>query len=150
MKKILYAILAAVMLLSLAGCGAKEQSVTLTVEDSGIIGVYVLEATGDKVHTIKQTTSMDCTGMTEDQFAIINESIEQYKAIYAQINGVEYDVQIADNTMKETINIDVSNKETIATLVDQGLLPIDNPDAASISLKQTVDNLTEQGWVIQK
>ena len=150
MKKIFTFLLAAVMILSLAACGAKEQSVTLTVEDSGIISVFVLEATGDTVHTIKQTTSMECTGFTEDQFAIINESVEQYKEIYAQIEGVEYDVEITDEKMNENITIDVSNKETLSILADQGLLPLDNVDAETISLKKTVENMTEQGWVVQK
>ncbi|MBE5955803.1 MAG: DUF1307 domain-containing protein [Lachnospiraceae bacterium] len=147
MKKILSFILAAILLLSLTACNqAETKTVTLHIEDSGILGQYVLEAEDNVVHTITQTTTMDCTGFVEDQFAIIEESIAEYKAIYEAIEGVTYNVEVTDTSMVETLIIDATNKETLNALSSQGLMPMEEGDF--IALDKTVESMCAEGWVV--
>lgn len=149
MKKILSLILAGMMILSLAACNSSEpQTVTLNIEESGILSEYTLEANGDVVHTIRQTTTMDCTGFTEEQFAIIDEAIQEYKALYAEIEGVVYDVAVNETAMVETVSIDVSNEETVAALSEAGLMPVEGEGA--ISLEKTVESMVELGWTVKE
>lgn len=149
MKKFFTLLLAGLMVFALAACSKSDpQTVTLFIEESGVTSYYTMEADGDIVHTIKQVTSMDCTGFTEEQFAIIDESVAEYKEIYEAIEGITYNVEVTDTAMTETITIDVSNETTVSTLSEQGLMPVEGEGA--ISLEKTVESMTEQGWVVQE
>lgn len=150
MKKWFTWILTGILIFTLAACGSKSQTVTLLYDetDTGIKTTYTLEADGDVVHTITQVTTMDCTDFTEEQFDIINESVEQYKGIYEAIEGIQYDVKITDTSMVETITIDVSNEATVTSLSEQNLMPVEGEGA--ISLEKTVESMTGQGWTVQE
>lgn len=150
MKKWFSFLLTAMLLLALTACGSKAQTVTLLSEDaeSGISTKYTMEADGDIVHTITQVTTMDCADFTEEQIDVITESVEQYKAIYAEVDGVTYDVEITETAMTETIVIDASNEATMTALSENNLMPIEGEGA--ISLEKTVDAMSEQGWTVQK
>ena len=137
MKKLFTLMLALLFVFSFTACGKSEpQTVTLHIEDSGVISQYVMEADGDVVHTIKQTTTMDCTGFVEEQFNIIDEAVAQYQAIYDAIEGVTYSVEVTETSMIEFLTIDASNMDTIKALSDQGLMPVEDGDF--ISLEQTL------------
>ena len=43
-----------------------------------------------------------------------------------------------------------TDKDTLQTVVEQGLLPVDDEDVTQLSLKATTDNLEESGWTIEK
>ncbi len=147
MKKILSFILAVIILLSFTACKKSDpQIVTLNIEDSGVLSTYTLEADGDVVHTIKQTTTMDCTGFVEQQFDIINEAITEYEAIYNAVEGVTYEVDVTETSMVEKLTIDATNKDTLKELSDQGLMPVESGDY--ISLEKTVKSMEADGWVI--
>lgn len=150
MKKWCSFLLTAMLLFALTACGSKAQTVTLLSEDteSGISTKYTMEADGDIVHTITQVTTMDCSDFTEEQIDVIKESVEQYKAIYGEVEGVTYDVEITDTAMTETIVIDASNETTMSALSESNLMPIEGE--GSISFEKTVDSMTEQGWTVQK
>ena len=148
MKKLFPFIIACIMMISLVACGEKEQTVTLSLVDSGLVTHFTLVAEGDIVHTIHQVTTLDCTGYTEGQLDVVKESVAQYKTIYNLIDGVTYNVEMTETSMIETFTIDASNKETISTLSTQGLMPIDG--GGTISLEKTIKSLESQGWVVNK
>ncbi len=144
MKKIFAFFLVACMAFSLTACSEKEQTVTLIIEDSGVYGEYTIKAAGDLIHTIEQTTTMDCSGYTEDQLDILQDFIDEYKAIYADIEGVTYDASISETAMVETIKIDVSNEAAVSALTEADLLPLEGE--GDLSFEKTVASMKEQGW----
>lgn len=149
MKKIVTFIFMCIFALSFTGCNqAKTEKVTLHIEDSGVIGQYILEAKDNVVHTITQTTTMDCTGFVEEQFAIIEEAIDEYKGIYETIEGVTYNVEVTETSMVETLIIDATNMETIKSLSSQGLMPVEDGDF--IALDETVESMCADGWTVSE
>ena len=147
MKKLFTLMLAVVLVFSLAGCKKSDpQKVTLNVEDSGVLSEYIMEADGDVVHTITQTTTMDCTGFVEEQFKIIDEAVAQYQAIYDAIEGVTYNVEVTETAMIEMLTIDATNKDTLKLLSEQGLMPIESGDY--ISLEKTREAMIADGWTL--
>lgn len=150
-KKVLGLGLAGLMTMSVAACGGgnEEQMVTLLYEQDGVTMEYTMEATGDKVHTITQVSKMDCSLYTEEQVALVEQSLEEYSAVYDEYEGVEYSYTLEDAMISETIKMDVSDSDTIDALSESGLLPIEG-EADYISLEKTVDNLEEQGWTVQE
>lgn len=147
MKKTVTFILTCIFVMCFTGCNqAKTEKVTLHIEDSGVIGQYALEAEDNVVHTITQTTTMDCTGFVEEQFAIIEEAIAEYKGIYESIEGVTYNVEITETSMVETLIIDASNMETVQSLSSQGLMPVEDGDF--IALDKTVESMCADGWTV--
>ncbi len=147
MKKLFLLMMTASLLFSFTGCNqAKTETVTLHIEESGILGQYVLEAEDNTVQTITQITTMDCTGFVDGQLEIIEKAAEEYKLIYDAIDGVTYNVEIKDNSMIETLTIDATNKTTLEALFEQNLLPLEKGDY--IALDKTVEALCANGWVV--
>ena len=145
MKKIITVILAGLLLFSMTACNKSDpQTVTLTIEDSGILGEYTIQADGDKINTVTLITTMDCTGYSEEQLALIEESMNEYRAVYEDIDGVVYDVGITDSVMIESLTLDTTKEDAVKELSDLGLLPFDTED--DLSLEKTVEYLEEQGW----
>jgi len=147
MKKILSIMITAILLCSFTACNqAKTKTVTLHIEDSGILGQYVLEAEDNVVKTITQITTMECTGFVEEQFKILEDAAAEYKTVYEAMEGVTYDVEITEKAMVETLTIDAANKTALDALFEQGLLPLEKGDY--IALDQTVEALCADGWVV--
>lgn len=145
MKKFLCAILAALMVLSMAACSSSEpQTVVLTMEQNGVSIDYQLDAKGDIVQKITQTTTMDCSAYTEDQIAAVEEAVAQYEAAYNAIEGVTYTAGLEDTDFVETIIIDTTDEDTISELSAQGLVPVEGEGL--ISLEKTVELMKEQGF----
>lgn len=149
MKRLFCLILASLMVLSMIGCGGKEQSTTLLYEESGITMEYKMDAKGDIVHTITQTSILDCSAYTEEEIAAIEELMVQTSTSYGEYECVTYESVVEDTTLKETITIDASDSDTLKALSEAGLLPIDG-NSSKISLKKTVESLESQGWVVQE
>ena len=150
MKKTISAILVVTLLLALVGCGSAEpQSVTLVYEESGVHMEQLLEANGDKCHTMTQTTTIDCTGWPEEQMQLLEEAVAEYSGIYAQYEGVTYSTKTEGSSFSEILVLDISNADLVKSLSEAGLLPIEG-EAKYISLKQSVDNMTAQGWTVKE
>lgn len=147
MKKILCMILAGVMALSLVGCSkiTGKETVVLTFEPKGAVMEYKLVANEDLVEQIVQTTTLDCSGETDETLIEVRKILSEYAMIYEKIDGVDYDYEETDTEIIETITIDTTNPETVQSLIDQGLLPVDG-STTLISLEQTVANLEAEGW----
>lgn len=150
MRRIMCIVLASLMIFALTACGGSEpQTVFLTYEQDGVSMEYQLDAVGDIVEKLTQTSSIDCSMYTEEQMQIFEESISDYAAAYENIDGVSYSTEIIGTDLVETISIDATNSDTLDTLSSQGLLPIEGT-SSSISLEKTVENLESQGWVVQE
>lgn len=156
MRKVLIFVAACISALMMVGCGGgKEQSVTLTIEQSGATMDMILEAKGDIVHTMTQTSTVPLSnyGDVEDEAELeaIIEAIEvQAKTIeesYADIEGVDYSYNIENNEFNEEVKMDVSNSDTLEQLSEAGLSPVDG-NASKVSLKKTQEGLTESGWTV--
>ncbi|MBO5460862.1 MAG: DUF1307 domain-containing protein, partial [Ruminococcus sp.] len=129
-------------------CGNSEPTtVTLTMEQNGATIDYKLDAKGDVVQTITQTSTVDCSAYTEEQLAVIEESAGQYAASYEGIEGVTYSIETVDTNLVETIVIDATNSDSLQELSDLGLLPIEG-SSSSISLEKTVENLEALGMTV--
>ena len=149
-KKIMCGVLAVMMLFCLTACGssAKDQTVVLTYEQDGVSMEYKMDAKGDVIQTITQTSTIDCSAYTEDDIALIEASIQEYAAIYEEYDGVDYSSETVDNAIIEIIKLDVSDSALVQSLADAQLLPIEG-EGTTLSLEKTVENLTSQGWVQQ-
>ncbi|MGL6201232.1 MAG: DUF1307 domain-containing protein [Lachnospiraceae bacterium] len=156
MRKVFIFVAAYISALMLVGCGGgKEQSVTLTTEQSGATMDMILEAKGDIVQSITQTSKVPLSNYgnveDEEELAMIIEAAEgQAKTIeesYADIEGVEYSYTIENNEFNEEVKMDVSNSETLEQLTEAGLNPVEG-DATKVSLKKTQEGLTEAGWTV--
>lgn len=148
MKRIMCFVLACIMVFSLTACGGKEQTKVLTIEQNGVAMEYQIDAKGDSIHTITQTSSIDCSGYSADDIAMIEASIAEYATIYEAYEGVTYSSEVTDTAIIETIKLDVSDGDLVQSLSDAGLLPVEG-DGTNLSLEKTVANLTAQGWVEQ-
>ncbi|MEE1315352.1 MAG: DUF1307 domain-containing protein [Faecalimonas sp.] len=151
-KKWICVFTAAMMLFAMTACGATEpetQTVVLAYEQEGTVINYQLDAEGDIVQTLTQTSTLDCSAYTDDQMTAILSSLDQFKDTYADIEGVTYTTNQEGDTIVEKIVIDATNADTLSTLSEQGLLPIDG-SASRISLEKTVESLKEQGWTVKE
>lgn len=148
-KKGLKVITAALLLVFIVcGCSAKEQTKTMKLEQNNITIEMVFEAKGDIIHTIKQTTEMPLEGLDEATIDQLKQNIESMETTYAQYEGVDYVSEVGDESFKETITIDTSSEETIKELSEKQLLPIDG-ESSKLSLKKTVESLSDAGWTEQ-
>ena len=152
MKKFLCAILASLMVLTLVACGGGSdlQTVVLTMEQNGTTIDYELVADGDVVQQITQTSTLDGSLYTEEQIDLIMESADEFAAAYAEIDGVTYSIEEKDGDIVETIKIETTDADTIQALSDAGLLPVDQDNATSISLKKTIENLEALGMTVKE
>lgn len=152
MKKFLCVILSCLMLLSLVACGSEDPTTTttLTMTQNGVTIDYELEAKGDVVVKITQTSTLDGSLFTEEQIDAMLEAATEYEATYEAIDGVTYTLEENGGNLVETITIDASSADTIQALSDSGMLPVDTEGATSISLEKTVENLESLGMTIKE
>ena len=80
---------------------------------------------------------------------MLDSTVETAEETYADIEGVEYSCEQEDGKLVEKIVIP-TDKDTLQTVVEQGLLPVDDENVTQLSLKATTDNLEESGWTIEK
>lgn len=139
---------AILMVLAMTACGSKSQTKVLTLEADGVTMEYKIDAEGDTIKKLTQTSSIDGSAYSEDVLAAIEESMNEYASIYAEYEGVTYKTDLEGTVIVETITIDVSDADLVSSLSDAGLLPIDG-DGSRLSLEKTVDSLTAQGWTLQ-
>lgn len=151
MKKLFSILIVCTMVLSLAACGGKEpQSATCKIEQNGAQVTMVLDAEGDKVTKITQTSTLALDSFTDEQKELLKESLNQAAEIYKEIEGVKYTSDVTDTEISETITIN-TDKETLKTVSEKGLLPITgDSDAASLSFSKSKESLKDAGWTIEE
>lgn len=149
MKRLMCFGLVLLMMVAMTACGSKEQTKFLTFEANGVTMEYKIDAKGDTITKLTQTSSIDGSAYTEDVLATIVAAMDEYASVYAEYQGVSYITETVGTTINETIIIDVSDAELVSSLSDAGLLPIQG-DSSKLSLEKTIDNLTAQGWILQE
>ena len=85
----------------------------------------------------------------DEMIDMLDSTVETAEETYADIEGVEYSCEQEDGKLVEKIVIP-TDKDTLQTVVEQGLLPVDDENVTQLSLKATTDNLEESGWTIEK
>lgn len=151
MKKIISVMLSLYMFCALAACGEPKQETavcTLTLDQQGIVYEITLEAEDDIVQTLTQVTSVDLSRYDEDQVKTLEASVESYAKVYEAYEKVSYKIERKDQMMYETIVIDATDAETLETLKEAELLPIEG-EANHISLDATVKQLESVDWDVK-
>lgn len=157
-KKVLCFGMAALMGVSMTACSSAkdvitevipDETATLVYEQDGVTITYTMEAQVDIVHTLTQVSTMDLSLYTEEQIALVEESLVTYADVYAEYESVTHSYVIEEDKLEETIVIDVSDSEELAKLSESGLLPIEG-DAQFISMEKTIESLVSQGWTLQE
>lgn len=146
MRKLLCICISTLMLLAMTACSTKEQTVVMTFNQDGVEMQFQMDAKGDIVHTITQTSVLDCSAYQQEQIDAIVESTEEFSSTYEKYEGVTYSVNTEGTDLIEKIVIDTTKSDTLEKLSEAELLPIDG-SSARISVKKTINALEEQGWV---
>lgn len=147
MKKLLKVLLVFCVILSLAGCGNKEQTVSYKIEQSGVEIVIKLDAKGDTITKFTQTSKIDLTNMDKSQEEQIDKTIEQMEEKVDNIEGVEYNTEEENNILTEVISIQTENEKTLQEVIDKQILPVTGgSNVKKLSLEKTGENLVSQGW----
>lgn len=149
MKKIMRTVLVLALALSLTACG-KEQSATFTMEqeENGfkMTDTMVLEAKGDKVHTMKEDIVFDLSSLDEETQTVISETYDQMVELYTAVEGVECVGTAGEGSYTLSITIDATG-DAITQLAEQGLLQVTG-NSDGISLKATTEALTAGGYTL--
>ena len=151
MKKQLCALMVGTAMLGLTACGGEEEvqnAATATLEQNGVTMTMTFDAKGDVVTKITQESVIDLSGYTEEQIDSLNSTVEAAEETYANLENVEYSCEEEDGKLVERIVIP-TDKETLQSVVEQGLLPVDDENVTQLSLEATVDNLESSGWTIE-
>lgn len=148
MEKLLCSLMAILMVFSMVARGGGEpKTVVMNINQNGTNIDYQMDAEGDIVKKITQTSTLDCTGYTEEQIAAVEEACAEYATVYGEIESVTYETKIDGTNFTEIITIDAPNIDELKTIVELGLLQMED-DAKFISLEKSIELLESQGFVI--
>ncbi len=154
-KRIGTILLSSMMVAALAGCGSsKEEKAVLRCkqEQQGYAVEMVFDAKGDEATKLTQSSTLDLSELPKEAVDVVDSTLKQMEETYKNIKGVDYSYKKDKNKLTETVVIDL-NPETIKTMTESGLLPIqsnsDKP-VKVISIKQTRESLKNSGWTIEE
>ena len=151
MKKIIKMMITVLSLCLLVACGSASsdelKTVKLAGEANGVYTEVVLEAQGDKVLKQTQISSLSIEGYDDATIETFKETLKQVEALYEDFDFATYSYEIKEDTIIETITMDLSTKENIKAVADAQLLDIETDgegeEAEYISLKETVKNMED-------
>lgn len=147
MKKLLTSAILLCSMLFLTACG-KEQSATyrLVTEESGITmtDTMTFNAKGDIIKSMTETYEIDCTSLSEEEYAFAEENYNQLSSMYEGIDGVTCTVESANQVFKITVNTDTTG-DAVDKLAELGLMEIEG-ESNKLSLKATIEGLEQNGY----
>lgn len=146
-KRLTCVLLMGAMMVMFTACGVGKQTATCTAEQNGVAMEIVIEAYNDIIQKWTQTSTISLEGVDDDTMAYLNALIETSKAMYAPFEKVSYTTTTTDTEMVEVVVIDMSDSDTIKSLVEEGLLPVEG-NASKLSLKLTVEGFEKQGYTV--
>lgn len=151
MKRIISIMVACVMVLGLVACGGKEveSAAVCKIEQNGVKIEMVLDAKGDKITKINQTSSISIEGYSEEQVQSLQDMVDQTAETYKAIEGITYEIEQDDTEIDEKISMNVGDKDTLKAVIDAGLLPVTGDNVTQLSLKSTKEALEEAGWTVE-
>ncbi len=152
MKKLLAVAMSLVLSVGLlTGCGAKEQSATLSsvTEESGLkmVDTITVDAEGDKIVKMTETIELDMSIFSEEEQAMFVEIYDAMVTEASAIEGVECTSEAADGIYNMTLVIDTSGS-AVAELSEIGLLQIEGDSEGALSFDETVEALQEGGYTL--
>lgn len=141
-----------ILMLGLAACGNKavKDAAACSIEQNGITVRMSFDTKGDQIVKIKQTSTTNLVGYTEEQIASVQEEVSAIAAEYEGIDGVSYRNEQSDTEITEQIEINVTKEKTVTALIKAGLFPVDGDEVTYLSLEATLEALKEAGWTIEK
>lgn len=151
MKRIVVAVLAIMMMLSLAACGA-EKTVVLRGDMSAQMGVpstdtWTLTAKGDTIQTMNEVVEIDLSSYDEATQNLMVSSLDSMILEPAKgIDGVTCTSKVNNGVYTVEMTIDCTG-DAVKKAADAGLISVDG-NADRLSLKQTQSSLTSQGFVV--
>ena len=147
-KKTFSAAMVGTMVLSLAACGGKEQTVSYRSEQEQggqkLVDTMTLEAKGDKIVKITESIEVDMSEFdeaTQEQAAAIYDALVEQ---YAAVEGVECTGSAGTGTYTISITIDATG-DAVEKLAEQDLLAIEG-NGSKLSLKATGESLEAGGY----
>lgn len=156
MRKALKLVVVCLSALLLVGCNSgKEQSLTLTTDAYGETTEVLLEAKGDIVHTMTQTSTLALSDYVdvedEEQVATVIETFEEAAKEEGEsirdIEGVDYSYNHDDKEFQRVIKIDTSNSNTLEQLSELNFLSFSGT-SSKLSLEKSKENYVNQGWTV--
>lgn len=147
-KRLICIIMMAVMMVMLGACGEGQQTKTCTVVQNGVEMEIIIEANNDIINKWTQTSTVSIEGLDDATIAVLESLLEEMINTYAKYDKVSYEVKKTDSELTEVLTIDMSDSETVKSLVEEDLLPVEG-NASRLSLKATVKGLEEQGWTVE-
>ena len=144
--KIMFTVLSLCLLVACGSASSDElKTVKLVGEANGVYTEVVLEAQGDKVLKQSQTSSLSIEGYDDATIESFEKALKDVLAVYEEFDFATYSYEIKDDSIIETITIDLSTKENIKTVIETKLIDVeaDGEDIDYISLKETVKNMEE-------
>lgn len=103
---------------------------------------------GDIVKRLLQTNVVK--NLTDEQKTQAEANIQKVEEVYNKIDGVTYKAEIKDNTITETLDMNLGNKETLRALVDQNILQVQDKNIQSVSLEQSLKLLEQSGFKVTR
>ncbi len=141
------------MMTTMVGCdgGGSETSKTtvLTYDDGTTSMEYRMISKGDKVQKIYQTTVIDMSEYTDEEYELLSELMDEYDAEFSKYDCATYTCGIIDDEMQEDITIDATDMDGLQELSDAGLFSVEIGNADYVSLEATIENLEDVGFELQ-
>ena len=95
-----------------------------------------------------QKTTIDLSMFPEEDVDLLDDTIKDLEEMYKNYRGAQYSAEIKDNFYYEVIKIDMTNENTITSLTNEELLPIE-AKANKTSLDDTIESLKSNEWTVE-
>ncbi|MFM1540568.1 DUF1307 domain-containing protein [Helcococcus ovis] len=153
-KKIISISLSIFMIFSLSACSNKtintNADAIATYEQDGKKTKIEYFKNGDKVSKIIHTNILKLDKIDSKTLENIEKIAKKFEDTQKSIKGLKYNFSKHDKEIKEILNLDLSSKENIKSLIDNQLLPSEASEEKNINLNNILNKLKENGWKIEK
>lgn len=153
MKKIIV-IAICLIVVCIFGCGQKEKkketvhhATYVQEENPGIKVTYRLKSKNDKLTELEMNTSVDLKVFDEDEAESFQQSCKDTEKTFKDKQCVEYDYNITDDVLFETMYFDLTDQKAVKELKKQNVLAFYSD--STFSFKETCDVLENAGFTAQ-
>ena len=144
MKKLISALLICMMIFTLTGC-QEERTVIMSMSNYDGKHEIQIEAVGNEVKKITQTSTLEIEGYSETQ---INEIVADLEEEHASLTkGITFSVKHENSTLIKTYTLDATNKFAIEAANGYGFFSF-NAGTKKITLKNYLTEMKSKGFTI--
>lgn len=151
LKKFTKMMLTVLSLCLLVACGSGSsdelKTVKLVGEANGVYTEVTLESQGDKVLKQSQTSTLSIEGYDEETIESFEKALKEVQTVYEDFDFATYSYEIKEDSIIETISMDLSTPENIKAVAEAQLLDVEidgeGEEAEYISLSETVKNMED-------